>query len=118
MIKTFEILPGITLRCFPDDRFRQGCLSVQLVRPMREEEAAMNALLPSVLLQGTRCFPDLRAITRHLEGLYGTGISPMVRRVGDCQVTGIYCGFMDDRFALPGDQVLLPVLEFARELLT
>ena len=118
MIKTFEILPGITLRCFPDDRFRQGCLSVQLVRPMNEEEAAMNALLPSVLLQGTRHYPDLRAITRHLEGLYGTGISPMVRRVGDCQVTGIYCGFMDDRFALPGDQVLLPVLEFVRELLT
>lgn len=118
MIKTYEILPGVTLRCFPDERFKQNCLSVQLIRPMNREEAALNALLPSVLLQGTKHYPDLRAITRHLDGLYGTAVSPMVRRIGDCQVTGFYCGFMEDRFALPGDQVLQPVLAFLRELLT
>ena len=40
-----------------------------------------------------------------------------MRRVGDYQTTGLYCGFMDDRFALPGDRVLAPMLRFLEEIL-
>ena len=117
MIETISLLPGITLRVCRDSRFKQGCLSFQLIRQMKAEEAALNALLPSVLLRGTRNCPDLRSITEHLDELYGASVSPLVRRVGDYQTTGLYCGFMDDRFALPGDQVLRPMLAFLEELL-
>ena len=117
MIETLTLLPGVTLRCFRDTRFKQGCLSFQLVRKMNREESAMNALLPSVLLRGTRRCPDLRSITEHLDELYGASVSPLVRRIGDYQTTGVYCGFMDDRFALPGDQVLKPMLQFLEEVL-
>ena len=117
MIETITLLPGIILRVCRDTRFKQGCLSFQLVRQMKAEEAALNALLPSVLLRGTRNCPDLRSITEHLDELYGASVSPLVRRVGDYQTTGLYCGFMDDRFALPGDQVLRPMLHFLEELL-
>ena len=117
MIETITLLPGITLRACRDTRFKQGCLSFQLVRQMDAAEAAMNALLPSVLLRGTVRCPDLRAITEHLDELYGASVSPLVRRIGDYQTTGLYCGFMDDRFALPGDQVLRPMLNFLEELL-
>ena len=116
MIQT-TIAPGVTLRCCRDTRFKQGGFSFQLVRPMRQEEAAKNALLPAVLLRGTNHCPDLRAVTQRLDALYGGAVSPLVRRVGDYQTTGLYCGFMDDRFALPGDQVFAPMLEFLRELL-
>jgi len=117
MIETITLLPGVTLRACRDTRFKQGCLSFQMVRKMRAEEAALNALLPSVLLRGTVSCPDLRSITEHLDELYGASVSPLVRRVGDYQTTGLYCGFMDDRFALPGDQVLRPMLAFLEELL-
>ena len=117
MIETTELLPGITLRCFRDSRFKQGCLSLQFVRAMAKEESAMNALLPNVLLRGTNAHPDLRAITHRLDELYGASVSPVVRRVGDYQTVGLYCGFMDDRFALPGDKVLQPMLSFLEELL-
>ena len=117
MIETISLLPGITLRVCRDPRFKQGCLSFQLIRQMKSEEAALNALLPSVLLRGTRNCPDLRSITEHLDELYGASVSPLVRRIGDYQTTGLYCGFMDDRFALPGDQVLRPMLHFLEELL-
>ena len=117
MIETITLLPGVTLRICRDTRFKQGCLSFQLVRQMKKEEAALNALLPSVLLRGTVSCPDLRSITEHLDELYGASVSPLVRRVGDYQTTGLYCGFMDDRFALPGDQVLRPMLAFLEEIL-
>ena len=117
MIKTLELLPGITLRCFPDRRFKQGCLSFAIVRPMCQEEAAVNALIPAVLLRGTKNSPDLRSITLRLDDLYGATLGTQVRRVGDYQTTGLYCAFLEDRFALPGDAILEPILKFLREVL-
>ena len=117
MIETTELFPGITLRCFPDRRFKHGCLSIQLVRPMRQSEAAVNALLPAVLLRGSRDCPDLREITLRLDELYGASVSALVRRVGDYQTTGLYCSFIEDGYALPGDRVLEPAVEFLGQLL-
>lgn len=117
MIETITLAPGVILRCYKDTRFKQGRISLQLVRPMCREEAAMNALLPTVLLRGTGKHPDLRAITMHLDDLYGASVGDMVRRIGDYQTTGFYCGFTEDRFAMDGDEILRPVVDFLRELL-
>ena len=117
MIQTQTLADGITLRCYYDNRFKQGALSFQLVRPMCEAEASMNALIPAVLLRGTEAHPDLRSITLHLDDLYGASVGTMVRRVSDFQTTGLCCGMMDDRFALPGDKVLEPMIGFLEELL-
>ena len=117
MIQTTTLADGVTLRCFYDNRFKQGALSFQMVRPMAGGEASLNALIPAILLRGTEKHPDLRSITMHLDDLYGAAVGTMVRRVGDWQTTGLACGMMDDRFALPGDKVLEPMIDFLRELL-
>ena len=117
MIKTMTLQPGITLRCCTDTRFKMNCLSLQLVRPMCRQEASANALISAVLLRGTQKHPDLRDITLHLDDLYGATVGSLVRRVGDYQTTGFYCGFTEDRYALNGDQILEPVVDFLRELL-
>lgn len=117
MIQTIELSPGVTLRCFPAERFKQGCLSLQFLRPMRTEEAALNAIIPAVLLRGTQKRPDLRAITLHLDDLYGASVCALVRRIGDYQTVGLYCGFIEDRYAMSGDRVLEPMLDFLGELL-
>lgn len=117
MVQTTELLPGVTLRCVPAERFKQGCLSVQFLRPMRREEAAVNALIPAVLLRGTRKRPDLRSITLRLDDLYGASVGALVRRIGDYQAVGLYCGFIEDRYALPGDRVLEPMIGLLEEIL-
>ena len=117
MIETIQLLPGVTLRCFADSRFKQGCLSVQLIRPMDAGEAALNALIPAVLLRGTVSAPDLRTITAKLDDLYGAAVGPVVRRVGDYQTTGLCCSFIADRYAMPGDRVLEPAVAFLGQLL-
>lgn len=117
MTQTIELLPGIRFHCFPDHRFKQGAFSIQLVRPMCREEAAKNALLSAVLLRGCREYPDMRSVIRRLDDLYGASAGTMVRRVGDYQTTGFCCGFIDDRFALEGDRVTEPMLDFAAALL-
>lgn len=117
MIECMEILPGIRLFCYPDSRFKQSALSIQFVRKMDIREAAMNALIPSVLLRGTNTAMDLRRITQRLDDLYGASVSPVSRRAGDYQTTGFYVSMMDDRFALDGDRVLEKTLEFVGQLL-
>ena len=117
MVKTLSLSPGVTLRCFRDNRFKQGRLSIQFVRPMCLEEASMNALLPAVLLRGTEKHPDLRSITQYLDDLYGSSVGDLVRRIGDYHTTGLYCAFTEDSFALPGDEILAPTVAFLEEIL-
>ena len=117
MYETFSLGPGISLRYMQVRRFKQSCLSVQLLRPMSRQEAAKNALLPAVLLRGSRDYPDLKCITEKLDDLYGASVGTLVRRIGDYQTTGFYCGFIDDRFALHGDTILEPMLRFVGQLL-
>ena len=117
MIETYELFPGITLRCYGDSRFKQGALSIQIIRSQRREEAAMNALIPTVLLRGCKSCPDLRSITNKLDELYGASVGTMVRRVGDYQATGLHCAFLEDRFAMTGDRILEPMIRFLGELL-
>ena len=117
MIRTIELIPGVMLRCFSDDRFKQEGISLQWIRPMCKEEAALNALLPTVLLRGCQSAPDLRAITQRLDDLYGAAVGAQLRRVGDYQVTGLSCGLMKETYALSGDKVFVPMLEFLQELM-
>ena len=117
MITTIQLSPGVVLRHYPDHRFKKCALSIQLLRPMCQEESALNALLPSVLLRGTESHPDLRAITWCLDELYGASVNTLVRRVGDIQTVGFYMSIMEDRFALEPQGVLRPAAEFLRELM-
>ncbi len=117
MYQTLELFPGVTLRYLHSSRFKQGVLSIQFLRPMTKQEAALNALIPEILLRGCQSSPDLREITARLDDLYGASVASQVRRVGDYQTTGLACGFMEDRFALPGDEILAPMVAFLQELL-
>lgn len=117
MNESIQLQPGIFLRCCTDKRFKTNSLSLQLVRPMCRQEAAANALISAVLLRGTQNHPDIRDITLHLDDLYGATVGSLVRRVGDYQTTGFYCSFTEDSYALGGDEILKPTLEFLQELL-
>ena len=87
------------------------------MRPMCRQEASANALISAVLLRGTANYPDLRSITLHLDDLYGASVGSLVRRVGDYQTTGFYCSFTEERYALNGDRILSPMIDFVQELL-
>lgn len=117
MPQTFTVSPGVTLLYHGDTRFKHGFFSLQFVRPMCAQEAALSALVPSVLLRGCESCPDLRSISHRLDLLYGAVVGSMSRRTGDYLGTGLYASFIEDRFALPGDKVLEPLLSFLGELL-
>lgn len=117
MLAFTEILPGVRLRCVQTDRFKSNCLSLSLLRPLCREEAGKNALLSNVLMQGTELHPDITSLSLAMDELYGTSMGPLCRKNGEIQTVGFYMSCLDDRYALPGDQVLEPALELMAELL-
>ena len=117
MIKTITLLPGITLRCFQDKRFKHAFMSLQFIRKAVTEEAALNALIPAILLRGCEDARDLRDITLRLDDLYGASVGASVRRIGDYQTTGFSISFIDDDYALDGDAIFAPMMDFVRSLL-
>lgn len=117
MIKTISLLPGITLRCFQDKRFKHAFMSLQFIRKAVTEEAALNALIPAILLRGCEDARDLRDITLRLDDLYGASVGASVRRIGDYQTTGFSISFIDDDYALDGDAIFAPMMDFVRSLL-
>ncbi len=115
MEKRMELLPGVTLTAVQTEKFKTGCFSINFFRPLRREEAAMNALIPSVLLRGSEGCPDLRAIAARLDELYGASAGTLIRKKGEVQMTGFYADFIED--ALAGEPVFAPMMDFLGELL-
>ena len=117
MEQTIELFPGVSLRGVTTGRFKSACLSCSFLRPLCRSEAAKNALLANVLIQGTDVHPDLQSISQALDGLYGASLGPLVRKNGEIQTWGFYLSFLEDRFALEGDRVLEPMTELLGEVL-
>ncbi len=112
-----EILPGVWLTALRSDKFKTACLSVSLLTQHDRENAALNALIPFVLSRGTSRHPDMQAIANELDGLYGSCIEPVVRRIGEIQCIGFYASFPDGRYLPGGADVLQSVAALMGELL-
>lgn len=97
-----ELIPGVWLTALRSDKFKTGCLSINLLTQLNRETAALNAVLPFVLRRGTRYHPDMETIAAELDSLYGTGIEPIVRKIGEIQCIGFYASFPDEKY-LPQD---------------
>lgn len=112
-----SILPNVHLQVVQSDKFKTGCFSINFIRPLRRDEAAKNALIPSVLLWASEKYPSITHISNHLDDLYGSCIGSLVRKKGEVQTTGFYADFLEDEFVeLPGG-IFSPMVRFAAEIL-
>jgi len=112
-----ELAGGVELVMVRTDKFKTGAFSVTLAEPLRAETATANALLGEVLCRGSRRHPDIQAISRASDELYGASVGPSVRQRGETQCVCFTASFIDDRYALDGTAVLEPVLALTGELL-
>ena len=113
----FNLSPGVSLTCIATDKFKTGCLSVNLVVPLYKETAASAALLPQVLRRGSVAYPDMEKISEATDELYGARIEPVVRKKGELHCIGFYADFIDDDFVPAGEGVLERVTGLIGELL-
>jgi len=112
----FEIMPGVNLTCLRTKKFKTDCMSITLLTQLKRDTASLNAVLPYVLRRGTRYHPDMESIAAELDGLYGTCIEPVVRRVGEIQCLGFFANMPATAY-LPEGGVLQSTAELMCEML-
>ena len=112
-----EILPDVWLNHLRSEKFKTACLSLNLLTQLKRETASMNALIPYVLRRGTTRYPDMEALARRMEELYGTAAEPVVRRIGEIQCLGFYASIPESAFLPGGQSVLRQSCELLGQLL-
>ena len=88
------------------DKFKTCALRVCLHMPLEASTVTATALVPHLLGRGCRGYPDLTAIGRRLEELYGAGVGAGVLKIGEVQTLFLGLDVVDERYLPEGAQVL------------
>ena len=112
-----EIYPGVSLTCINTDKFKSGCITVNLLCKLDRETASLNALLPRVLRRGSARLPDMESISAALDDLYGVRIEPVIRKKGEIQCIGFYTDFPDERYIPDSDGILEKTINIVGDII-
>jgi len=104
--ETRNIAFGIKLTCVKTDKFRTGCISINIITGLNQKTAAMSALLTRVLRRGTQNHPDMESLSVALDELYGARVEPLIKKKGELHCIGLYADFPDCRFLTDSDDIL------------
>lgn len=114
---TREMLaPGVSLSVIQTRKFKSASVSIHFLTPLKQETAAVNALVPYVLRRGCERYFTMGEISARLEELYGGSIESIVGKKGETQWLGLVGSFLDDAYTLEGESVLEPAAELLAEL--
>ena len=97
---------GISFNTIVDPKFKTNRISVHFIMPLRQETAAENALIPFLLRMGCQAYPDLTALNRRLNELYGAALGADVQKLGDNQLMSLSISSIDNHFALDHEDVV------------
>lgn len=105
-VKRKSIGQGVNFTVIQDKKFKQNQISVYFIMPLTKETASVNAMLPLLLKHGSREYPDMTALNRRLNELYGARLDVSTHKRGDYQVMALFCECLGDSYAFGGEKVL------------
>ena len=108
-----KIAEGVSFTAVQDSKFKHNRLSVSMILPLEEGKLAERAIVPYILRQGTRNYPDVTKINERLSDLYGASLEASVEKFGAYQLLNIGMVGIDSRFAFEGEDM---VRELASQL--
>jgi len=81
------------------DKFKTNLVQIYFMLPLKnEKEAAMNALIPSVLERGSKNYKDNQLIKTQLENLYGSNMSFNILKRGENQILRFSLEMVNEKF--------------------
>ena len=116
-LEKINISDGVTLNIIKTDKFKTNYLSFNFVCELKEENASLNALLPQVLIRGTRKHPNMASVKKALDDLYAASIEARVYKRGEFQVVGMAAGWLDDRYSIDKTDITMGTFDMLEEVL-
>ncbi|MHC5035882.1 MAG: EF-P 5-aminopentanol modification-associated protein YfmF [Planctomycetota bacterium] len=113
----FPVAESLDLYVYPTSRFKSVTLHVSILSELGPD-ATRFALLLMVLRRGTRRFPTLQALTRHLESLYGAGLSGDVVKRGETHMGFFRLSHPAPAFIPEGETLLTEGIRLLAEMVS
>lgn len=111
-----KIKDGISLHSLQTNKFKTFTLSFYIHRPLKEEEVTLNALLPFIMKRGSGLYPNLAAISKKLEELYGGFFDCGIRKKGEDQVICFNFEFVSPKYVKNDPQYLNEIYRFVFDI--
>ena len=111
-----KIKDGISLHSLQTNKFKTFTLSFYIHRPLKEEEVTLNALLPFIMKRGSVLYPNLAAISKKLEELYGGFFDCGIRKKGEDQVICFNFEFVSPKYVKNDPQYLNEIYRFVFDI--
>ena len=112
-----HIADGVNLTYIETDKFKTGSLSVNFIAPLDRASAAKNALIPNILMRGSKKCPNMAEINKKLDYLYASSLSARNMKRGEMQIFGMGAGMIDSAYAMNGEDIIAEVTDFVGEIL-
>ena len=117
MLEKITIKKGIQLYLLPDSKYKTFLLRAYLFQPLKKETVTKNALLGTMLRQGTEKFPDRLSIVRQTERLYDTQIDADAQKIGELQAIRVDLGGVNPAFLPQSETYWQEALELFGQML-
>jgi predicted Zn-dependent peptidase len=114
--RTFRMPNGGGVYVFETTQFKTVFLRVVLQAPL-DDTTSLTALLPFVLRRGTKRYPNVMAITRHLEEMYGASFDIQVSKVGERLLVAFRLEVADPGYLPDGRDLVERGLDFLHEMI-
>ncbi len=103
--KREKIADGIHFNSIRNPSLKTNSIVVNLISPLSEDTASLNASASYILTDSSREYPSLVAISQKLEELYGAGLKGYVSRIGDNQSVAISSSCINDRYTFDKENI-------------
>ena len=113
MVVTMEnviINDNVSLHYISMTKLKTTSAAIYIHRPLNNEEASYNALLPSVLKSGTELCPDREAVAKYLGNLYGATMGGTTLKCGEDHIIYFDAETISDRYAPEGEPLTADLL--------
>lgn len=111
------IAKGVRLNFLATDKFKTNFLSFNFIAPLGSESAAKNALIPPILMRGSKNYPTMADISKKLDYLYASGLSARNQKRGETQVFGICAGMIDSSYTIDNEDLTAQVVDLLGDII-
>ncbi len=101
-----RIADGVYFSSITDRKFKHNRMSVNLVVKLDREKVTDRAVVPFILRQGSKNWPDFTALNKKLCELYGASLDAGIDKLGDYQIIALGVIGVDSRFALEQEDMV------------
>lgn len=103
--KCYHLPNGVRLFFWATPKFKTVSIAAFIHQELNSKLAALGALLPAVLKQGSRLYPDYLTMQRNLENMYGANLDTDIIKIGERHILSFFLEVAHGKYALQNGQL-------------